>query len=193
MFNHKITLLTPKRHCFAPIYHVPGSNNYNSQASRVAFAPPRAPLVGKCDLWKLKNNRSCHIKTHYFTCPNTLSVISIKTDCARTQLVKNTVCTHTVVDIYQHMNIFLNFSPFSLCSIAENIVTLHRQKKKTRQRPSQDNENTTGKLSRQTQGGASRKQEQQVRLVSIDIRLVSIDIRLVSNKAILVSKIIVRF
>lgn len=155
--------------------------------------PHRAPLVGKCDLWKLKNNRSCHIKTHYFTCPNTLSIISIKTDCARTQLVKNTVCTHTVVDIYQHMNIFLIFSPFSLCSIAENIVTLHRQKKKTRQRPSQDNENTTGKLSRQTQGGASRKQEQQVRLVSIDIRLVSIDIRLVSNKAILVSKIIVRF
>ena len=149
-------------------------------------SPHRAPLVGKCDLWKLKNRQKLHIKTHYFTCPNTLSVISTKTDCARTQLVKNTVCTHTVVDIYQHMNIFLNFSPFSLCSIAENIVTLHRQKKKTRQRPSQDNENTTGKLSRQTQGGASRKQEQQVRLVSIDIRLVS-------NKAILVSKIIVRF
>ena len=186
MFNHKITLLTPKRHCFAPIYHVPGSNNYNSQASRVAFAPHRAPLVGKCDLWKLKNRQKLHIKTHYFTCPNSLSVISTKTDCARTQLIKNAVCTHTVVDIYQHMNIFLNFSPFSLCSIAENIVTLHRQKKKTRQRPSQDNENTTGKLSRQTQGGASRKQEQQVRLVSIDIRLVS-------NKAILVSKIIVRF
>lgn len=184
MFNHKITLLTPKRYCFAPIYHVAGSNNHNSQASRMifAFSPTEHCWLANVTYGSWRIDRSCHIKTHYFTYPTTLSVISTKTDCARTQLAKNTVCTHTVVDIHQHISIFLNFSPFSLCSIAENIVTLHRQKKKTRQRPSQDNENTTGKLSRQTQGRASWKQEQQVRLVSIDIRLVS-------NKAILVSKI----
>ena len=91
MFNHKITLLSPKRHCFAPIYHVPGSNNYNSQASRVAFAPHRAPLVGKCDLWKLKNRQKLPYQ-------NALFYVSKHPFRYKHQ---NRLCTHTIGKKYR--------------------------------------------------------------------------------------------
>ena len=92
MFNHKITLLTPKRHCFAPFimcqvliitilklheWHLP--------------SPHRAPPVGKCDLWKLKNRQRLPYQ-------NALFYVSKHPFRYKHQ---NRLCTHTIGKKYR--------------------------------------------------------------------------------------------